>query len=75
MALPTSNRYKLSERVLTISSLDHTVDDGHYSCAAQNEAGMGDFSAKFQLQINCKYFHYKVSNHVVISFNVLWSGL
>ena len=64
VTLPTSNRYKLSGRVLTISSLDHTVDDGHYSCAAEIQAGMGDFSAKFQLQINCKYFHYNISNPV-----------
>ena len=52
--LPTSGRYTLSDKVLTIRSLNHTVDDGHYSCAAQNEAGMGDFSAKFHLLGNCK---------------------
>ena len=52
--LPTSSHYQLSDKVLTIRSLDHTVDDGHYSCAAQNEAGMGDFSAKFHLLVNCK---------------------
>ena len=54
--LPTSGHYVLSEKnkVLTISSLDHTVDDGHYSCAAENEAGMGDFCAKFHLQVKCK---------------------
>ena len=51
--LPTSSRYQLSDKVLTIRSLDHTVDDGHYSCAAENEAGMGDFSGNFNLQINC----------------------
>ena len=64
MTLPTSNRYKLSGRILTISSLDYTVDDGHYCCAAEIQAGMGDFGAKFQLQINCKYFHYNISNPV-----------
>ena len=62
MTLPTSNRYNLSGRVLIISSLDHTVDDGHYSCAAEIQAGMGDFGATFQLLINCKYFYYQVYN-------------
>ena len=54
--LPTSIRYTLSDndKILRISSLFHTLDDGHYSCAAENDAGMGDFSAKFQLQISCK---------------------
>ena len=56
--LTTSGRYQLSDNKLTISSLDHTVDNGHYSCAAENEAGRGDFSATFHLQINCKYFQY-----------------
>ena len=54
VVLHSSSRHQLSDNKLTISSLDHTVDDGHYSCAAQNEAGTGDFSAKFQLQIHCK---------------------
>ena len=55
--LPTSSRYKLSDsdKVLRISPLNHAVDDGHYSCAAENEAGMGAFGAKFHLQIQCKY--------------------
>ena len=54
--LPTSGRYKLSDngKVLTISSLDHTVDDGNYSCAATNDAGTGNFSTKFHLLVNCK---------------------
>ena len=52
--LTTSGRYQLSDNKLTISSLDHTVDDGHYSCAAENEAGRGDFSAKFHLLVKCK---------------------
>ena len=54
--LPTSSHYGLSEKnkVLTIRSLSHTVDDGHYSCAAENEAGMGDFCAKFHLLVKCK---------------------
>ena len=52
----SSSRYTLSDKnkVLKITSLSHTKDDGNYSCAATNEAGMGDFSATFQLQINCK---------------------
>ena len=52
----TSSHYTLSDndKVLTISSLDHTVDDGNYSCAATNAAGMGDFSEKVRLQISCK---------------------
>ena len=54
--LSTSSHYRLSEKnkVLTISSLDHTVDDGHYSCAATNEAGRGDFNATFHLLVKCK---------------------
>ncbi|KAI0243147.1 hypothetical protein LSAT2_004781 [Lamellibrachia satsuma] len=35
----SSGRYHVSGRNLTISSLDHTLDDGQYSCAAENEAG------------------------------------
>ena len=54
--LPTSGRYKLSDNgtVLTISSLSYTMDDGNYSCAATNSAGTGQFSTKFQLNVNCK---------------------
>ncbi|KAK2174672.1 hypothetical protein NP493_781g00014 [Ridgeia piscesae] len=54
--LNISSRYTLgdNDKVLTISSLNHTVDDGHYSCAAQNEAGRGDFSAKVHLLVNYK---------------------
>ncbi|KAK2174668.1 hypothetical protein NP493_781g00009, partial [Ridgeia piscesae] len=50
--LSPSDHYQLSDNVLTISSLNHTLDDGDYSCAARNDAGIGDFSAQFQLQIN-----------------------
>ena len=52
--LPLSDHYQLSNSVLRICSLNHTVDDGHYSCAAQNEAGTGDFGAEFHLLVNCK---------------------
>ena len=54
VVLHSSSHHQLSDKVLEISSLNHTVDDGNYSCAAQNEAGMGDFSAKFHLLVNCK---------------------
>lgn len=53
--ISTHSRYQLSDLDLTICSLDHTLDDGHYSCAAENDAGMGDFSATFHLLVNCKY--------------------
>ena len=52
--LPTSTRYQYGDKDLTISSLSHTLDDGHYSCAAKNKAGTGSFSAKFHLLVNCK---------------------
>ena len=54
--LPTSSRHQLidNKTILKISSLSHVLDDGHYCCGAANEAGMGDFIAKFSLQINCK---------------------
>ena len=52
--LHNSNHYQLSDKVLTISSLDHSLDDGHYSCAAKNDAGMGHFSSTFHLLVNCK---------------------
>ena len=55
--LPASSHYQLSDKVLTIRSLNHTLDDGQYSCAAQNDAGMGDFSAKFHLRVNCMCEH------------------
>ena len=52
--LTTSSHIQLSDNKLIISSLDHTLDDGHYSCAAENEVGRGDFSARFHLLVNCK---------------------
>ena len=57
LTLPTSGRYSLSDndKVLEISSLNHTMDDGNYSCAAQNEAGMGEFGVQLHLLVNCKY--------------------
>ena len=69
-----SSSHQLSDNKLTISSLNHTVDDGNYSCAAENEAGTGDFSATFHVLINCKYFQsicflicYFIHNAVQIS--------
>ncbi|KAI0220012.1 hypothetical protein LSAT2_028453 [Lamellibrachia satsuma] len=50
----SSDRYKISDNDLIISSLDRYLDDGHYSCAAENDAGFGDFSAIFQLLVNYK---------------------
>ncbi|KAI0222648.1 hypothetical protein LSAT2_026088 [Lamellibrachia satsuma] len=50
----SSGRYHVSGRNLKISSLNHTLDDGNYSCAAENEAGMGDFRATFELLVNFK---------------------
>ena len=54
--LQVSSHYTLSDKdkVLTISPLNHTLDDGHYSCAADNKAGKGAFSAKLHLLVNCK---------------------
>ena len=43
---------------LTISSADHSMHDGLYSCAAKNVAGTGDPGATFHLQINCKCQHF-----------------
>ena len=51
----SSDRYIISDNDMTISSLDRYLDDGHYSCAAENDAGMGDFSETFHLVVNCKY--------------------
>ena len=50
----TSGQTSISGRDLTISSLDHSKDDGSYTCAAENAAGMGRFGEALQLQINCK---------------------
>ena len=54
--LPTSGRYKISDngKVVTISSLSHTLHDGNYSCAATNDVGMGKFGVKFNLLVKCK---------------------
>ena len=56
--IASSGPYQLSGRDLTIGSLDHSRDDGNYSCAAQNAAGTGGFSAKFSFIVNCKYFSF-----------------
>ena len=53
--LPSSSRYQLRDKDLTITSLNHTQDDDHYSCAAENDAGVGDFGEMFQLLVHCKY--------------------
>ena len=74
--LPTSGRYKLSDtgKVLTISSLSHTLDDGNYSCAATNDAGTGGFSTKFHLLVNCKCAPIlsEMSVHVTLTDLVLY---
>ena len=51
----SSGRNNISGRDLTISSLDHSKDDGSYTCAAENTAGIGGFCETLQLLINCKY--------------------
>ena len=52
-----SSRYKLSDsdKELTINPLDHSQDDAYFSCAAENAAGRGSYSATFQLLVHCKY--------------------
>ena len=50
-----SDHYQLSGLDLTIRSLNHSRDDGLYSCAAENVAGVGLFSEKYQLLVFCKY--------------------
>ena len=71
----TSSHYTLSDndKVLTISSLDHTLDDGNYSCAARNDAGMGKFSAAFPLLVNCKceliYWYVDTLIYVLVSYD------
>ena len=50
-----SDHYQLGGQDLTIRSLNHSRDDGRYSCAAENVAGTGLFSAKLQLLVLCKY--------------------
>ena len=49
-----SDHYQLSGLDVTISSLNHSRDDGLYSCAAENVAGTGLWSDKFQLLVSCK---------------------
>ncbi|KAI0236793.1 hypothetical protein LSAT2_012661, partial [Lamellibrachia satsuma] len=50
----SSGRNNISGRDLTISSLDHSKDDGSYTCAAENAAGMGRSGDAFQLDIHYK---------------------
>ena len=50
-----SNHYQLSGQDLTIPSLNHSRDDGRYSCKTENVAGVGLFSEKYQLLVFCKY--------------------
>ncbi|KAI0212429.1 hypothetical protein LSAT2_002670 [Lamellibrachia satsuma] len=50
----SSGRNNISGRDLTISSLDHSDDDGSYTCAAENAAGMGESSEALQLDIQYK---------------------
>ena len=52
--ITSSGQINLTGRDLTISSLEHSKDDGSYTCAAENFAGMGVFGEALQLQINCK---------------------
>ena len=54
--ITTSGLYTLSDKgkVMTISPLNSTLHNGYYSCAAENVAGMGTFSNKFHLEVNCK---------------------
>ncbi len=60
-----SGHYQLSGQDLTINSLNHSRYDGFYSCAAENLAGAGLFSDKFQLLVlrkyrrNCRYLCHK----------------
>ena len=51
----TSGQTSISGRDLTISSLDHSKDDGSYTCAAENAAGMGGSGEALQLHVLCKY--------------------
>ena len=51
----SSDKNNLTGRDLTISSLDHSKDDGSYTCAAENAAGMGGFGEALQLHVLCKY--------------------
>ena len=50
-----SDHYQLSGLDLTIRSLNHSRDDGRYSCSAENVAGVGNFTETFQLLVLCKY--------------------
>ena len=66
--LPTSSRYQFdnSKHVLRIYSLNHTLDDGNYSCAATNDVGTGKFSEQVQLQIRCKCLQTTVKNWLLV---------
>ena len=54
--LTNSGRYKFLYKgmYLQIKSLNHTLDDGNYSCAATNDVGTGKFGEKLNLLVNCK---------------------
>ena len=49
-----SDHYQLRGQDLTIRSLNHSRDDGLYSCKAENVAGTGFWSQTFQLLVSCK---------------------
>ena len=47
----------LNERSQNLTqSLDHTLHDGTYTCAASNIAGMGPISQGYQLWVYCKWY-------------------
>ena len=50
-----SGQISITGRDLTISSFGHSKDDGSYTCAAENAAGMGGSGDAFQLNVLCKY--------------------
>ena len=58
-----SGHYQLHGQDFTIRSLNHSRDDGLYSCKAENVAGAGVYSDIFQLGLlvlckfrwNCRY--------------------
>ena len=44
-----------ADKVLEITSLNYTSDDGNYSCAAGNLVGVGDDSQVHTLMVHCKW--------------------